>query len=65
MADDKDDAMDAVGVSDAQLSTEVSARDNEVTKLLNKKDKAGALLAALYNPPVAAKNSEIKVLHYV
>lgn len=62
MADDKDDAVDTAGVSDTQLSAEVSARDSEVTKLLLKKDKAGALIAALYNPPVAAKNAEIKVI---
>jgi hypothetical protein len=61
MADEKEEVAEIAGASDAQLSAEVAARDIEVTKLLDKKDKTGALIAALYNPPVGAKSSDIKV----
>lgn len=60
MADDKED-IQVETVSDTQLAAEVAAREAEVTKLLQKKDKVNALIAALYNPPVGAKAADIKV----
>lgn len=41
---------------------EVSARSTQVNSLLQRKDKAGALAAALKNPPVNSKAEEVKVL---
>ena len=52
------------GVSDSQYTAEVTARDAQVTGLLTKKDKIGALHASLQNPPNAAKSSEIKVISF-
>lgn len=40
---------------------EVSARSSQVDLCLVKKDKVGALLAALSNPPVNSKEESIKV----
>ncbi|CAE7650628.1 arcE [Symbiodinium microadriaticum] len=47
-------------VSDSLLTAEIASRRAEVDKLLAKKDKAGALLAALQNPPVLTKSTDIK-----
>ncbi len=58
MADDREDGPQ---VSDAQLLAEIGSRRTEVTGLLARKNKAGALVAALQNPPVQAKSNEIKV----
>ena len=46
---------------DSQFQAEVSQRSSEVTLLLQKKDKAGALAKALENPPLWAKTAEVKV----
>ena len=40
---------------------EVSARSTQVSGLLQRKDKAGALAASLKNPPVNSKSEELKV----
>lgn len=40
---------------------EVAARATQVNTLLAKKDKAGALAAALNNPPINSKSEEVKV----
>lgn len=48
-------------VSDSQLQAEVAARKAAVAGLLSRKDKAGALAACLTDPPVYAKNNDIKV----
>mmetsp|Transcript_9822 Transcript_9822/g.9922 ORF Transcript_9822/g.9922 Transcript_9822/m.9922 type:complete len:134 (-) Transcript_9822:230-631(-) len=45
---------------DNQLMTEVKQRDEDVRKLLVQRNKAGALSRALSNPPVTAKNNEVK-----
>ena len=58
MADDREDNVE-VG-DDSQWLNEVVAREAEVSKLLQRKDKLNALKSALYNPPVSAKSSEIK-----
>ncbi len=58
MADDREDGP---VVSDAQLQAEVSTRKTEVAALLGRKNKAGALTAALLNPPIHAKSNDIKV----
>ena len=44
--------------------SEVSSRNTQVTGLLAKKDKAGALAAALQNPPVNSKSDELKVFEF-
>lgn len=46
---------------DAEYAPEVSKRQNDVKGLLAKKDKKGALKAALVNPPVQSKNAQLKV----
>lgn len=48
---------------DSQFLAEVSIREDQVNKLLQKKDKVNALITALYNPPVQAKSTEIKVIY--
>ncbi len=45
---------------DAQLLAEVDARATAVTSLLQKKNVAAAMAAALLNPPVLAKSDAIK-----
>eukprot|EP01041_Mallomonas_annulata_P005394 gene5394-10783_t len=45
---------------DSQLQQEVKERDDEVRKLLLQRNKAGALMKALQNPPVQSKNKDIK-----
>ncbi len=49
-------------VSDAQLMAEVTARNTGVTGLLNKREKAKALVASLANPPILAKGADVKVI---
>ena len=58
MADDREDGPQ---VSDSQLQVEIGSRRTEVAGLLGRKNKAGALVAALQNPPVQAKSNDIKV----
>ncbi len=55
------DEEEGVGNLDARYADEVAAREKEVERLLQKKDKINALITALSNPPVSAKDSEIKV----
>lgn len=55
-----DEDKEPAGLSDAQMQSEISACSSQVDKLLAKNDKAGALLAALQNPPVTTKTMEIK-----
>jgi hypothetical protein len=50
------------GASDAQLMSEIQARESEVLNLLKKKDKIRALVASLQNPPVTTKSINVKVL---
>tara|TARA_B110000090_G_C13051625_1_gene319760 strand:+ start:88 stop:480 length:393 start_codon:yes stop_codon:yes gene_type:complete len=45
---------------DLDLSREVDARAQEVASYLKRKDKLGALVASLQNPPVTTKDSSIK-----
>ena len=59
MADEEKEQAD---VSDDTLMAEVTSRGNQVTALLNKREKTKALLLSLSNPPIQAKASEIKVL---
>lgn len=40
---------------------EIAQRANQVQQLLARKDKVGALAAALQNPPVNSKSEELKV----
>ncbi len=40
---------------------EVAARSSKVELLLVKKDKIGALVASLQNPPVNSKEESVKV----
>ncbi len=47
-------------LTDAQYIAAVSARESAVDSLLSKKDKKGALIAALQSPPVATKDMSIK-----
>ena len=55
------DMDEGVQVSDSQLQSEVGARKATVESFLSRKDKAGALAACLTNPPIQAKNNDIKV----
>ena len=48
-------------ISDSQLQADVAARKANVASLLAGKNKAGALAACLTDPPVHAKNNDIKV----
>ena len=59
--DEGDEREEKGGVSDAQLSQEIAARDNEVTGLLRRKDKVRALILSLQNPPIATKSAAVKV----
>ena len=47
--------------NDNQLRAEITARDDEVSRLLAAKQKLKALMLSLENPPTATKNAEIKV----
>lgn len=44
---------------------EVLERGSKVEALLQKKDKANALLTSLQNPPVNSKSEELKVKIYI
>jgi hypothetical protein len=59
MADDEENVKEKN--MDPQLLAEVQAREKEVNGLINRRDKKGAIVAALANPPVAAKDISIKV----
>ena len=59
-----DDDKETSGVSDGQLLQEVIAREADVNNFLKKRDKSGALITALQNPPVGAKSSDIKVCNF-
>jgi hypothetical protein len=48
-------------VSDGQLLADVTARRTDAMDKLGRKDKTGALLTALSNPPIQAKDASIKV----
>jgi hypothetical protein len=62
IANMEDEREEKQTVSDSQLQSEVAARRTEVAGLLSRKNKSGALIAALTNPPVQTKNNDIKVL---
>ena len=57
-----DEEKETVEISDDTLMTEITSKSNEVTQLLNKREKAKALLLSLSNPPIQAKGIEIKVM---
>jgi hypothetical protein len=59
MADDEENVKEKN--MDPQLLAEVQAREKEVNGLINRRDKKGALAAALASPPIAAKDVAIKV----
>jgi hypothetical protein len=40
---------------------EINGRSTQVSSLLTRKDKAGALALALQNPPINSKSEDIKV----
>ena len=53
-------AEDEPSANDAQFLAELAARETQVNDLLGRKDKKGALNAALMNPPMASKDGSIK-----
>ena len=46
--------------NDARYASELAERERSVENLLGKKDKKGALKAALSSPPVATKDQDLK-----
>jgi hypothetical protein len=55
-------ADDDSNISDEQHMSDISSRNQQVTTLLAKKDKIGALRISLQNPPLASKSNEVKVI---
>ena len=46
--------------AEAQMTESIKRRDTEVAGLLQRKDKARAMVVSLQSPPTASKNPELK-----